>query len=93
MVGKEVHTKNIEIEVAENVQLVSTTDLRGDITYANPAFCQVSGYTSEEMIGQHHNLVRHPDMPKAAFRDLWSREFNFEVRHSPMPPDGTLRIP
>lgn len=71
MVGKEVHTKNIEIEVAENVQLVSTTDLRGDITYANPAFCQVSGYTSEEMIGQHHNLVRHPGMPKAAFRDLW----------------------
>ena len=71
MVSKDVHTKNIEIEVAENVQLVSTTDLRGDITYANPAFCQIAGYTSEEMIGQHHNLVRHPDMPKAAFRDLW----------------------
>ncbi|MGL4480286.1 MAG: methyl-accepting chemotaxis protein, partial [Aeromonas veronii] len=40
--------------------------------YANPAFCQVAGYRLEEMLGQHHNLVRHPDMPKAAFADLWA---------------------
>ncbi|WP_084202245.1 methyl-accepting chemotaxis protein [Aeromonas fluvialis] len=62
---------NHEVEVAENIQLVSTTDLQGDITYANPDFCKVSGYSLDEMIGQHHNMVRHPDMPKAAFADLW----------------------
>lgn len=72
MVTKEVHTRNIEIDFAENVQLVSTTDLRGHITYSNEAFCQVAGYTFEEMIGQQHSIVRHPDMPQAAFRDLWT---------------------
>lgn len=61
-----------EVTYSEHDQLVSTTDLQGDITYANPVFCQVAGYTLEEMVGQHHNLVRHPDMPKAAFRELWS---------------------
>ncbi|MGL5325314.1 MAG: methyl-accepting chemotaxis protein [Aeromonas sp.] len=67
-----LHTTDTEIEFNDNVQLVSTTDLKGDITYANPAFCQVAGYRLEEMLGQHHNLVRHPDMPKAAFADLWA---------------------
>ncbi|EKP0260236.1 methyl-accepting chemotaxis protein [Aeromonas sobria] len=61
-----------EVEVAENLQLVSTTDLQGDITYANPDFCRIAGYSLDEMIGQHHNMVRHPDMPKAAFADLWT---------------------
>ncbi|OGA98576.1 MAG: chemotaxis protein [Burkholderiales bacterium RIFCSPHIGHO2_12_FULL_69_20] len=51
--------------------LVSTTDLQSHITYCNPAFIQVSGYTAEELIGQPHNQVRHPDMPAEAFRDLW----------------------
>lgn len=55
----------------ETEQLVSTTDLDGKITYANPTFCEVAGYTVEELIGQHHNIVRHPYMPKAAFADLW----------------------
>ena len=52
--------------------LVSMTDLKGRITYANPAFVQVSGYTLSELLGKAHNLVRHPDMPEAAFADLWS---------------------
>ncbi len=52
--------------------LVSVTDLQGRITYCNPAFVLVSGYTSEELLGQPHNLVRHPDMPAEAFRDLWA---------------------
>jgi aerotaxis receptor len=51
--------------------LVSMTDLKGRITYANPAFVQVSGYTLSELLGKAHNLVRHPDMPEAAFADLW----------------------
>ncbi|WP_439830084.1 methyl-accepting chemotaxis protein [Aeromonas veronii] len=72
MVTSSLHTTDTEVEFADDIQLVSTTDLKGDITYANPAFCQVAGYRLEEMLGQHHNLVRHPDMPKAAFADLWA---------------------
>ncbi len=51
--------------------LVSETDEKGIIRFANDDFCQIAGYTLEEMIGKPHNLVRHPDMPKAAFKDLW----------------------
>jgi len=54
-------------------QLVSITDLDGIITYANDEFCKIAGYSREELIGQHHNIVRHPSMPKAAFADLWSK--------------------
>lgn len=52
--------------------LISRTDLRGRITYANPAFVEVSGFPREELIGAPHNLIRHPDMPPQAFADLWS---------------------
>ncbi len=51
--------------------LVSVTDLKGRITYCNPAFIEVSGFTQDELLGQPHNLVRHPDMPSEAFRDMW----------------------
>ncbi|HEU4669314.1 MAG TPA: methyl-accepting chemotaxis protein [Dyella sp.] len=51
--------------------LVSTTDLRGQITYCNPPFVAVSGFERAELIGSPHNLIRHPDMPREAFRDLW----------------------
>jgi len=51
--------------------LVSMTDLKGRITYANDAFVAVSGFTREELLGKAHNMVRHPDMPPAAFQDLW----------------------
>ncbi|MDP2782980.1 MAG: methyl-accepting chemotaxis protein [Sulfurimicrobium sp.] len=51
--------------------LVSKTDLKGVITYANEAFIKLSGFSSEELIGKNHNLVRHPDMPPQAFEDLW----------------------
>ena len=54
-------------------QLVSTTDLQGMIIYANPEFCEIAGYSLNELIGQHHNIVRHPDMPKAAFTDMWEK--------------------
>jgi aerotaxis receptor len=52
--------------------LVSATDLSGNIKYCNPAFIEVSGYTREELIGQPHNLIRHPDMPREAFGDMWA---------------------
>ncbi len=51
--------------------LLSTTDPKGRITYANSAFVAVSGFTAEELQGQPHNLVRHPDMPPEAFADMW----------------------
>ncbi len=52
--------------------LVSTTDLKGRITYCNPAFIQLSGFTKEELLGQAHNMIRHPDMPQEAYRDMWA---------------------
>ncbi|MDZ4073762.1 MAG: PAS domain-containing protein, partial [Hylemonella sp.] len=51
--------------------LVSVTDLKGRITYCNQAFIDISGYSREELLGQAHNIVRHPDMPEEAFRDMW----------------------
>ena len=69
----QVHLVNEEVDFPVNEQLVSTTDLQGVITYANDHFCRVAGYSRAEMIGQHHNMVRHPDMPKAAFADLWGK--------------------
>ena len=55
----------------DNAYLVSETDAKGIITFANEEFCKVAGYSKEELIGQSHNIVRHKDMPKAAFEDLW----------------------
>jgi PAS domain S-box-containing protein len=49
----------------------STTDLKGKIIDVSDAFCNISGYTREELIGKPHNIIRHPDMPKSAFKDLW----------------------
>ncbi len=63
---------NQEIPIEKEDVLISTTDLKGRITYANDDFCRVSGYTQEELIGHGHNIVRHSFMPKAAFSDLWS---------------------
>lgn len=52
--------------------LLSTTDTNSHIKYANKSFCDIAGFTLEELEGNPHNMVRHPDMPKAAFKDLWS---------------------
>ena len=61
--------KSIDI-ISENV-IYSRTDTKGVITYASKAFCEISGYTQEELLGQPHNLIRHMDMPKEAFKDMW----------------------
>jgi len=60
-----------EHPLAAGTTLVSVTDLKGRITWCNPAFVEVSGYGAEELLGQPHNIVRHPEMPEEAFRDLW----------------------
>jgi methyl-accepting chemotaxis protein len=56
----------------ESEILLSTTDLNSHIKYANSNFCDISGFTLDEMVGKPHNIVRHADMPKVAFKDLWS---------------------
>ena len=55
----------------EDGLIVSSTDLKGIITYANRKFCEIAGYSRDELIKKNHNIVRHPDMPKAAFKELW----------------------
>ncbi|MBP7202368.1 MAG: methyl-accepting chemotaxis protein [Propionivibrio sp.] len=69
---KNLPVTNIETSLPDNQFIYSRTDLKGVITEANEAFCNVSGYTREEMVGQPHNMVRHPDMPEAAFKDMWA---------------------
>ena len=63
---------NVEIELSDTDTIVSTTDLQGNITYANPYFIAISGYTEEELIGAPQNILRHPDMPVEAFADFWA---------------------
>ena len=58
--------------MADGTMLVSTTDVQGRITHCNRAFAEVSGYAYDELIQQPHNLIRHPDMPPEAFKDMWS---------------------
>ena len=60
-----------EHQFPEGETLLSTTDTSGNITYANAAFIRISGFAVEELIGQPHNIVRHPDMPTEAFADMW----------------------
>ena len=61
-----------EMQVLDDQAIVSKTDLNGNITYVNPYFTQISGFSEQELIGAPQNLVRHPDMPAEAFTDLWS---------------------
>lgn len=67
--------------------LVSQTDEKGVILFANDDFCKIAGYSLDELVGQSHNIVRHRDMPHAAFRSLWdtvkqNREWNGFVKNS-----------
>ena len=58
--------------LAKDILLVSHTDLKGNITYANEAFVEASGYAYDELMGQPHNLLRHPDVPSQIFADFWA---------------------
>ena len=66
------HSQEHETLLETNEQLVSTTDLSGVITYSNEAFCRIAEFSQDELLGQHHNIVRHDSMPKAAFADMWA---------------------
>jgi len=56
----------VERDFRDGETIVSKTDLKGVITYVNPYFCEMSGYTTQESVGQPHNFIRHPDMPPKA---------------------------
>lgn len=62
---------DFEYVVPEGVVLVTKTDLKGNITYCNKAFFEVSGYMAGELLGEPHNIVRHPDVPQCVFADVW----------------------
>ena len=66
---KNILTK--EKKLNENDFIVSKTDLKGKIIYCNEIFCEMAGYSSKDLIGANHNLIRHPDMPKVAFKLAW----------------------
>ena len=68
---KNLPVTQVECPFPKGQYLVSKTDLKGVITFVNDAFVEISGFSRAELIGQSHNLVRHPDMPPAAFADLW----------------------
>ena len=60
-----------EVPVDAQANILSTTDLKGALTYANDDFVEICGFSRDELLGRNHNLVRHPDMPAAAFAHLW----------------------
>ncbi|TNE77217.1 MAG: PAS domain S-box protein [Gammaproteobacteria bacterium] len=60
-----------EVTMREGGRLITTTDLKGVITYCNDEFVEISGFSRDELIGQAHNLIRHPDMPQPVFKDMW----------------------
>jgi aerotaxis receptor len=74
-----------QVDIAPGITLVSKTDLKGIITYANEAFINVSGFALEELQGHSHNIVRHPDMPPAVFEGMW------KVLHSGKPWQGLVK--
>lgn len=61
-----------EVELPRDINILSTTDPKSYITYINPDFIQISGFSEAELLGQPHNIVRHPHMPSAAFADMWA---------------------
>ena len=69
---RQVRVTGIETPYPQGKLIVSRTDTRGIITQCNPSFVDMSGYTADELIGQPHYILRHPDMPAAAFQALWS---------------------
>lgn len=68
---RQVWVTDVEVPFPEGRLIVSRTDLAGVITHANDAFVEMSGYSREELIGAPHHILRHPDMPRVAFKGLW----------------------
>ncbi|MDH3354871.1 MAG: methyl-accepting chemotaxis protein [Chromatiales bacterium] len=69
---KNLPVTNNNIDFADNINILSTTDLKGIVTSINDNFSEVSGYSEDDLLGKSHNMVRHPDVPPAAFEQLWT---------------------
>ena len=78
---RKVYVTDIETPFPEGKLIVSVVDLDGNITHANKAFVEMSGYQENELIGELHSILRHPDMPKAAYADLWQKMAKGEKWH------------
>ncbi len=63
----------VEIKIKKKKLIFTKTDLKGDIVSVSDSFVKISGYSSSELIGSAHNMIRHPDMPKTIFRIMWSK--------------------
>lgn len=91
---KEINNKMKRyIKIVDEHVLTSTTDLEGNITYASKAFCKISGYKKEEILGKNHNIVRHEDMPDSLFKEMWDtiksgKRWNGEIKNKKK--DGTF---
>lgn len=70
--SRTVFATDVEVPFPDGRLIVSRTDLAGLLTHANDAFVELSGWERDDLIGAPHHILRHPDMPKAAFRDLWA---------------------
>lgn len=70
-IEKQTKQINEHSKIINNYVIVSSTDLSGKIKYVSEAFCKISNYTKEELIGKSHNIIRHPDTPVITFRDIW----------------------
>jgi PAS domain S-box-containing protein len=88
-----ITTTSVERQMREDDFIVSKTDLKGRITYGNRIFIEFSGYSEAELLGAQHNIIRHPDMPRAVFKLLWDtiqakKECNAYVKN--MAKDGSF---
>jgi aerotaxis receptor len=75
---KNLPVTNVETQIKDDQYLISKTDLKGRITFCNPEFVKVSGFDLHELIGKAHNVVRHPDMPEAVFKEMWETLHTFK---------------
>ncbi len=71
MQNKNAFVSQKEVQLSNGIVLITKADTKGIITYTNDAFCEISGFAREELVGKSHNIVRHPDMPPQAFKWLW----------------------
>lgn len=78
-VGRNQPVTAKEVVLPKGQHIVSKTDLAGTITYVNNAFIAVSGFSVEELVGQNHNIVRHPDVPAEIFHAMWQKICDGEI--------------
>lgn len=69
--GQNITPRDVEFSLADDEFIVSKTDISGRIKYMNRVFMHISGFSESELLGQHHNMIRHPNMPRGVFKLLW----------------------